>query len=138
MKPIYQYSGQGRRSRVYNLISPAAAAWLFERDDSVLRKLAIAGTIHSATVSGWGGKDSRFYSFDALCRRYGTPDANRLTFLRVFGCMYGPGMGDLDGAATLLLVLPPRVQSLGDVPESSIVLAADEAGHVAIHKEPES
>ena len=129
MRPIYDLS-EGRRMTVYTVISPRAAAWLFQRDDSVLRKLALAGEVPTATVSGWGGKASRFYSFDALCDRYGEPAPDHLSFLRYFGCVHVGGA--MNGAATIILVLPPGVEQINDMSEARRVLAVDELGGLAI------
>ena len=70
-----------RRPPIIQIVTPAAAAYLFGVSDTRLRRLALDGRIPYLIVRTTGRKPTRAYSFAACVERWGDPDPDRLTLL---------------------------------------------------------
>ena len=67
--------------KTIRIITPAAACYLWQRSDGLLRRLALDGKLAYRTIHGLGPKPMRGYLFDACVERWGEPDQDRLGFL---------------------------------------------------------
>ena len=82
-----------RQAPIVKIVSPAAAAFLWQISDARLRRLALDGAMPYRRIRGWGRKGSRAYLFDACCDRWGSPDPDRLALLQTVSLLQVSGKG---------------------------------------------
>ena len=93
---------------VHRIITPRAAAWLWGKPESWMRRLALDGKLPFRRVKLPGRSRWRAYSVDALIERWGKPDPDKLGKLIQIEIGYWT---DKDGAIWRLYMPRPSIET---------------------------